>query len=66
MQLYVMQDRQIAEHIVKRAHAAGYEALVFTTDANVFGHREWDRRNYVAPGKPTLRACWTCFATRHG
>ncbi len=43
-----------------RAAAAGYEALVFTTDANVFGSREWDRRSYLAPGKPTLRA-----ASRH-
>jgi (S)-mandelate dehydrogenase len=55
MQLYVMRERQMAEAIVKRAHAAGYEALVFTTDANVFGFREWDRRNYVKPGKPTFR-----------
>jgi (S)-mandelate dehydrogenase len=55
MQLYVMRNRKIAENIVTRAHAAGYEALVFTTDANVFGHREWDRRNYVRPGKPTMR-----------
>jgi (S)-mandelate dehydrogenase len=56
MQLYVMQDRAIAEDIMRRADAAGYEALVFTTDANVFGSREWDRRNYRAPGKPKLRA----------
>jgi (S)-mandelate dehydrogenase len=55
MQLYVMRDRKAAESIVARAAAAGYEALVFTTDANVFGSREWDRRNYRAPGKPTLR-----------
>jgi len=55
MQLYVMRDRAAAEEIVARAGAAGYEALVFTTDANVFGHREWDRRNYRAPGKPTWR-----------
>jgi (S)-mandelate dehydrogenase len=55
MQLYVMRDRRVAEHIVKRAHAAGFEALVFTTDANVFGHREWDRRNYVRPGRLTMR-----------
>jgi (S)-mandelate dehydrogenase len=55
MQLYVMKDRAVAEDIMKRADAAGYEALVFTTDANVFGSREWDRRNYRAPGKPTLR-----------
>ena len=55
MQLYVMKDRKVAENIVSRAHAAGFEALVFTTDANVFGYREWDRRNYARPGRPTLR-----------
>lgn len=55
MQLYVMRDRRVAENIVKRAAAAGYEALVFTTDANVFGYREWDRRNYVRPGQLKLR-----------
>lgn len=51
MQLYVMKNRAIAEDIMARAAAAGYEALVFTSDANVFGSREWDRRNYAAPGK---------------
>jgi (S)-mandelate dehydrogenase len=56
MQLYVMHNRAIAEDIMRRADAAGYEALVFTTDANVFGSREWDRRNYHAPGKPNLHA----------
>jgi (S)-mandelate dehydrogenase len=56
MQLYVTQDRAIAEDIMRRAAATGYEALVFTTDANVFGNREWDRRNYRSPGKPNLHA----------
>ncbi|HYM41942.1 MAG TPA: alpha-hydroxy acid oxidase [Steroidobacteraceae bacterium] len=56
MQLYVLKDRAIARDIMQRASAAGYEALVFTTDANVFGSREWDQRNFRAPGKPTLRA----------
>lgn len=55
MQLYVMRERAAAERIVARAAAAGYEALVFTTDANVFGAREWDVRNYRRPGKPTFR-----------
>jgi (S)-mandelate dehydrogenase len=55
MQLYVMKNRAIAENIMSRAADAGYEALVFTTDANVFGSREWDRRSYRQPGKPTLR-----------
>lgn len=56
MQLYVMRERHIAENIVRRAQDAGYEALVFTTDANVFGYREWDRRNYVRPGRLKLRS----------
>ena len=56
MQLYVMKDRTIAEDIMHRASAAGYEALLFTTDANVFGSREWDKRNYSKPGKPRVSA----------
>ena len=56
MQLYVMKNRAIAEDIMARAAAAGCEALVFTSDANVFGSREWDKRNYVRPGKPRLGA----------
>jgi (S)-mandelate dehydrogenase len=55
MQLYVLKDRSIARDMVARADRAGSEALVFTTDANVFGNREWDRRNYRAIGKLTLR-----------
>jgi (S)-mandelate dehydrogenase len=56
MQLYVMKDRAIARDIMQRAATAGYEALVFTTDANVFGNREWDQRGYRRPGQPTMRA----------
>jgi (S)-mandelate dehydrogenase len=55
LQLYVLKDRAIARDLMVRAAAAGYEALVFTTDANVFGSREWDRRNFRSPGKPNLR-----------
>ena len=55
LQLYVLKDRAIARDLIARAAAAGYQALVFTTDANVFGSREWDRRSYRTPGRPTLR-----------
>lgn len=55
MQLYVMSDRKLTKNIVTRADKAGYEALIFTTDASVFGHREWDQRNYRQPGKLNLR-----------
>jgi (S)-mandelate dehydrogenase len=74
MQLYVMRDRAVARDILARAEQAGYEALVFTTDANVFGYREWDRRNYRSPGKLTLRNMldvalhprWVLNVLRHG
>jgi len=55
MQLYVMRDRELTRNIISRADKAGYEALVFTSDANVFGHREWDQRNYREPAKLNLR-----------
>jgi (S)-mandelate dehydrogenase len=55
MQLYVMSDRELTRNIISRADKAGYEALVFTSDANVFGYREWDQRNYRGPAKLNLR-----------
>ena len=55
LQLYVLKDRGIGRDLIQRASAAGYETLVFTTDANVFGSREWDRRYYRSPGMPTVR-----------
>lgn len=55
MQLYLLGDRAIARDIIARADQSGYEALVLTTDANVFGFREWDKRNYRGPGKLSLR-----------
>jgi (S)-mandelate dehydrogenase len=54
MQLYLMKQRAISNDIVTRAERAGYEALVVTSDANVFGLREWDRRNYRKPGHLTF------------
>src|SRR6516165_10953699 len=56
MQLYVVKDRTIGREIMRRAATSGYEALVFTTDANVFGNREWDQRGYRRPGQPTTHA----------
>ena len=56
MQLYVFSDDRLTEDIIARAEAAGYEALVFTTDVNVFGWREWDRRQFRAPGKLAFRS----------
>jgi (S)-mandelate dehydrogenase len=55
MQLYMFRDRSVSAEILARAADAGYEALVFTTDAQVFGNREWDRRSFSAPARLSLR-----------
>jgi len=44
-QLYVYRDREATESLVRRAEAAGCEALVLTVDAPVLGTRERDVRN---------------------
>jgi 4-hydroxymandelate oxidase len=44
-QLYVYKDREITLELVKRAEAAGAEAIVLTVDAPGLGTRERDTRN---------------------
>lgn len=44
-QLYIHKDRDLTSNLVKRAYAAGYNALCLTVDAPVLGQRERDRRN---------------------
>jgi len=47
-QLYVHRDRSRSEDLVRRAAAAGYEAIVVTVDFPVAGNRERDKRNRLA------------------
>ncbi len=44
-QLYVYKDRDLTRRLVDRAVAAGYEAIVLTVDAAVWGRRERDARH---------------------
>jgi isopentenyl diphosphate isomerase/L-lactate dehydrogenase-like FMN-dependent dehydrogenase len=44
-QLYMSKDRDSAKRLVDRACAAGYEALVMTSDVPVIGNRESNLRN---------------------
>src|SRR4029077_1102459 len=44
-QLYIYKDREITSELVKRAEAAGAEAIVLTVDAPGLGTRERDSRN---------------------
>ena len=44
-QLYIYKDREITDELVRRAEAAGAEAIVVTVDAPGLGTRERDVRN---------------------
>jgi L-lactate dehydrogenase (cytochrome)/(S)-mandelate dehydrogenase len=45
MQVFLYRDRGLTKTFVERAHAAGYRALVVTTDNQLPGWRERDLRN---------------------
>jgi L-lactate dehydrogenase (cytochrome)/(S)-mandelate dehydrogenase len=48
MQVFIYRDRGFTEELANRAAAAGYDALVLTTDNQVLGNRERDVRNGFA------------------
>jgi L-lactate dehydrogenase (cytochrome)/(S)-mandelate dehydrogenase len=45
MQVFVYRDRAFTRELTERAQAAGYDALVLTTDNQILGNRERDIRN---------------------
>ena len=53
-QLYVFGGDEIWQELLRRADAAGCEALVLTTNTQIFGNREWSRRTRTASSRPTL------------
>ena len=56
MQVFVYRDRSFTAELATRAAAAGYDALVLTTDNQVLGNRERDIRNgFSIPPKFPLR-----------
>ena len=55
-QCYVFRERAITEALIRRAAAAGYEALIITSDFPVAGKRERDLRSGLLPANQlTLR-----------
>jgi (S)-mandelate dehydrogenase len=74
-QLYLLKKPEMRMQLVRRAHAAGYEALLVTVDLAVAGKRERDLRNdFAAPFRPTWRnsrdvlakPAWLLDMARHG
>jgi (S)-mandelate dehydrogenase len=43
-QLYVFGGDEVWQELIRRADATGCEALVLTTNSQIFGNREWDDR----------------------
>lgn len=53
-QLYVFGGDEIWQELLRRADACGCEALVLTTNSQIFGNREWDSRTRSSRSRPTL------------
>lgn len=53
-QLYIFGGDEVWQHLLDRVDRAGCEALVLTTNAQIFGNREWDKRTRATSTLPTL------------
>ena len=62
-QLYVFGGDEIWQELLRRADASGVEALVLTTNSQIYGNREWDDRTRYGQNLPSLSA--TFDAARH-
>lgn len=72
-QLYVFGGDEIWQELLRRAEACGVEAVLLTTNAQIYGNREWEARVQIG-GKPTLSAAldaawhprWAAATLSHG
>jgi (S)-mandelate dehydrogenase len=73
-QLYVFGCEEIWQELVDRAAACGCEALVLTTNSQIFGQRDWDSRTRVEGQRPSwstifdsaLHPRWAATTLSHG
>lgn len=66
LQLYVQQDRRIAESMMRRAREAGFRTLLLTVDTPVHGKRDHDTRNgFKLPLRFTPRLVADCIRHPH-
>ncbi|MBA2934472.1 alpha-hydroxy-acid oxidizing protein [Sphingomonas sp. CGMCC 1.13654] len=72
-QLYVFGGDEIWQELLRRAEACGVEAILLTTNAQIYGDREWEARVQI-DGKPTPSAAfdatlhprWAATTLTHG
>jgi (S)-mandelate dehydrogenase len=57
-QLYVFGGDEVWQELLQRADRAGCEALVLTTNTQIFGDREWQRRNQSADKRLSASAAF--------
>lgn len=73
-QLYVFGDEKVWQALLQRVDAAGCEALVLTTNAQIFGNREWSSRTQATKTRPSipttfdaaLHPTWLATTLAHG
>ncbi len=73
-QLYVFGGDEVWQELLRRADAAGCEALVLTTNTQIFGNREWSARTQASKTSPSaatlaetlLHPAWCAAALRRG
>jgi (S)-mandelate dehydrogenase len=63
-QLYVFGGEEVWQQLLERVDRAGCEALVLTTNTQIFGNREWSKRTRATETMPTIPA--VLDASHHG
>jgi (S)-mandelate dehydrogenase len=61
-QLYVFGGDEVWQELVRRADNAGCEALILTTNTQIFGDREWQRRDQIGGGRLSASAALESLA----
>ncbi|MBN3786641.1 alpha-hydroxy acid oxidase [Burkholderia sp. Ac-20353] len=64
LQLYLFRDRRCTLELLQRARDTGITTAVLTTDAVVYGNRNWEARNYRGFKRPNWRSMFD--AAMHG
>jgi (S)-mandelate dehydrogenase len=55
-QLDVFGPKEVRDRLIDRAREHGCEALIVTCDAQIYGNREWDKRNRLSSNQLSLAA----------